>query len=239
MKIAILDDNRSFASVLKEILVFKGHLVKVFYNGLDLSTDKYVKQYDMIIVDLYLPDQYGLSVIKELREKSVDSTIVVASVDFSDTAISILKELGIKHILKKPFNYEDLDKIMMSIEKIENLIDEFINNSKDEKRILILTDGGNYRVLHKLTHLNYGVCEKEMEESDENEIFIIDGLNFKILPDFFNKIRKIQRDRPFPKVVILLKEDLTKFREMLSERPESKDLIIKSSFIIDLMYAMS
>lgn len=239
MKIAILDDNRAFAGVLKEILVFKGHNVKAFYSGIEMLNDKFLKQYDMIIIDLYLPDQFGLSIIKELKEANINASIIVSSVDFSDNVLKKLKEIGIRHFLKKPFNFEDLNKIMLSIEKVELLIDDFIKKQKDGKDILLLTDGANYKILHNLKHFTLNEFKAKMEELDESETCIIDKMSANDLSVFLSEVDSNENCKKAPKVIILLREDLTRFRKMLSEKPEAKDIIIEKSFVIDLKFVMS
>jgi len=239
MKIAILDNNRSFASVIKEILVFKGNNVKIFRNESDILNDKLLTQFDMIIIDLNLPNQYGLSIIRELKEKNVCSSVIVISVDFPDVVLRELRNMGIHNFLKKPFNFKDLNKIMNSYEKVENLIDEFINKQRDKKNILLLMDGGNYKILHNLRHFSFNEFEEKIKEIDLSETYIIDKMVFSDLPFFLSQMNQRGEKIILPKVIIILKEDLIKLNKLFSEKPDAKELVIKNTFVIDLKYIMS
>ncbi|MGE3063370.1 MAG: response regulator [bacterium] len=239
MKIAILDDSQVYAHILKEILIFKDHNVRIFGKATDLLKDKFLNQYDIIIIDLCLPDQYGLSVIREIKEMNVSAVLIVASVDFSGMVYSKLREIGVRHILKKPFVFEDLEKIMVSIQKVESLIDDFVNGGTGKKKMLILTDGGNYKILHHLKHVSADEFIRNADDFNSDETCIIDKTNFSQFLDNFPEINRIEEAGRAPKLIILIEDDLKKIGKILSEKEAAQKLILKSAFFIDLKYTMS
>lgn len=239
MKIAILDDNRAYAEVLKEILIFKDNSVKVFGNGRDLLNDRYLMQYDIIIIDLTLPDQYGLSVIREIKEMNVKATIIVASIDFSVMVSKRLYDMGIRHLLKKPFVFDDLNKILVSIKKVEWMIEDFIGNKKEGKKMLLLTDGSNYKILHNLRKTNAEELKTRTDEFDAEETCILEGLTFSMLMEFMAEMNKRDVWNRMPRLIVPLEEDLSEISTVLKKRNEGGEDILKRAFVIDLKFAMS
>ncbi|MDD3803190.1 MAG: response regulator [bacterium] len=239
MKIAILDDNRAYAGVLKEILVFKGHNAKVFFNGLELLKDKFLLQFDMIIIDLYLPDQYGLSIIRELKEKNVTAVMVIASNEFTEMVYKRLREIGIRYMLKKPFVFDDLNRIILSIGKVERLIGDFIEDENTKKRVLLLASGANYKVLHNVKIISKSDLENRSDDFDMNETCLMTEMSLKDLLLNLPKFKEIQARKKLPKIIIPVLEDIATLSSLLEERVEQRDALLSFSYVIDLKYLMS
>ncbi len=65
-------------------------------------------QPDVILLDLYLPDIFGLDLLNQLRVAGVEGdTIVISAANESETVERALK-LGVANYLLKPFTFDDL-----------------------------------------------------------------------------------------------------------------------------------
>lgn len=239
MRIAIIDDNVSFANVLKEILVLNGYQTRVFYDGLKLTEEKHLKSFDVILIDMFLPDIYGISLIKEIRSRHIDTIFIVITVDMDEKNEIELKNLGIKYILKKPFKFEDLKSILKSIDRVESMITEFIYNCSMEKRLLFITDAQNFRIYEKVKKYNLTRLNSQIEKINNDETYLISGYKSNDLMDFLKKLEIVSEKEVIPKFIMIMNEDLKHFSNLLKNEPKTKEFILKNGFVIDLVFAMS
>jgi len=73
----LVEDDVFSAAILQEILMGCGHSVRLVYDGpsaLQLLDDG--QKFDLAVVDLVLPNQIGLDVIRALRGSSKDMAII-------------------------------------------------------------------------------------------------------------------------------------------------------------------
>ncbi len=108
MKILIIDDERKIASFIKHGLEEEKYVIDIANNGvrgLELALNE---QYDLILLDLLLPDMEGIQILNELREANVKTPILVLSArnetEFKVEALNA----GADDFLCKPFSFEEL-----------------------------------------------------------------------------------------------------------------------------------
>lgn len=107
MKILIVEDNVLLAKRVKSLLS-KNYLVDLVHNGRDGLCFAQAIQYDVIILDLGLPDLHGIKVCEELRDQRVKSAILILS-GINDTLSRVqLLNSGADDYLTKPFNGAEL-----------------------------------------------------------------------------------------------------------------------------------
>jgi two-component system OmpR family response regulator len=118
MKILGIDDNKDITELLDTVLNGSGHEFTYARNGkqgLQMIRDN---QYDLILLDLAMPEFSGLDVIESLRKEGIISKQKVALFTASsllDTDIEELCKKGIIACIKKPIDVDVL------LEKIEEL----------------------------------------------------------------------------------------------------------------------
>jgi DNA-binding response OmpR family regulator len=107
MKLLIVDDNRLLADSLKQNLL-DSFVIDIAENGeqaLDLAESIC---YDLILLDLNLPDMSGQDVCARLREKSICAPVLVITGDHSpECSIGVLNH-GADDFLTKPFKTDVL-----------------------------------------------------------------------------------------------------------------------------------
>jgi len=103
-RILIIDDDEMLASMLCEQLSgLEGYDCEVVHNGqagLDRVADGY---FDVIILDVEMPDMNGHEVCRELRARDVMTPIVMLTVQDSDQATISGFEAGATDYVTKPF----------------------------------------------------------------------------------------------------------------------------------------
>lgn len=108
MRVLIVEDEHRIAHSIKKGLEQERYTVDVAYagtDGLDLAT---TEEYDLLILDLLLPEMDGLSVCRTLREKHIHTPILMltAKGQIQDKVNGL--DAGADDYLTKPFSFEEL-----------------------------------------------------------------------------------------------------------------------------------
>lgn len=103
MKILIIDDDRKLATSLKESLT-RDYVVDILFSGKKGSYQALTYYYDLIILDLNLPDVRGLSVCQELRQENLETPILVLTAETSEASTMVLLNAGADDYVIKPFS---------------------------------------------------------------------------------------------------------------------------------------
>lgn len=107
-KILLIEDEIHVVSFIKKGLTEENYEVSVALNGCDGENMACQFRYDLIILDIMLPDKSGLEVCKELRRKNCTTPILFLSA--LNTADNIAHGLntGADDYLVKPFKFIEL-----------------------------------------------------------------------------------------------------------------------------------
>ncbi|GGF06283.1 DNA-binding response regulator [Halobacillus andaensis] len=103
-KILIVDDEESIVTLLKYNIDQAGYETEVAYTGSEALEKASTTTYDMIVLDVMLPEMDGMEVCKQLRQKQVQTPILMltAKDDEFDKVLGL--ELGADDYLTKPFS---------------------------------------------------------------------------------------------------------------------------------------
>jgi DNA-binding response OmpR family regulator len=109
-RILIIDDNETLLLILTEFLAAAGYVVttaKDGRTGLKLLREE---PPDLVITDIFMPDQDGLGVAAALRKEYPTVPLIAMSGDTVVTAFysDLIKRLGARSVLHKPFKSEQL-----------------------------------------------------------------------------------------------------------------------------------
>lgn len=108
MRLLLVEDECDIQAFLKQALAEAGYSVDVSPNGKTAEDLAVVNPYDILIVDLGLPDQDGISLILRLRQKGVRAPVLILSARRSvDDRVRGLEQGGDDY-LTKPFSLAEL-----------------------------------------------------------------------------------------------------------------------------------
>src|SRR6218665_2873687 len=106
--ILLIEDDTRVASFIYRGLTEKSYLVKVINSGFEGIEEALSHPYEIIILDIMLPDIYGFEVCKILRKrKNLSPIIILSSLDSPEEKVEGLKA-GADDYLSKPFLFEEL-----------------------------------------------------------------------------------------------------------------------------------
>ena len=127
MQILCVDDDSISIKIYENVLLQNGFqkaeisLAKNANEALDLI---HTYHFDILITDLIMPDSSGLDLLKQTKEHSPDTEVIVATGFASiESAVTAMK-LGARDYITKP-----IDTSLM-MEKIRNVCD-FVNQKKE------------------------------------------------------------------------------------------------------------
>ncbi|MCG6895813.1 MAG: response regulator [Thiocapsa sp.] len=117
MKILVLDDNHVLAQALSDHLSEHGHRVVPAYEGRLGSILCERKDFDLIVIDLILPDVNGIDVLEQLQRKDRMPRAIVMS-GFAELLSEVsprMEALHVEGVLQKPFSFSDLDDLLTRV----------------------------------------------------------------------------------------------------------------------------
>jgi len=108
MKILIVEDEAKISEYLRQGLTEAGFVVDLAHNGLDGHHLAMTGSYDLVILDVLLPDVDGWRILQALREAgSKVPVLFLTARDSVDDRVKGL-ELGADDYLVKPFAFAEL-----------------------------------------------------------------------------------------------------------------------------------
>lgn len=119
MKILIVDDDEIFLDRMKKILTIHQYFVVTASSGEEALVELNQDKFDLILTDLKMPNLSGLDLTKRIREKGIDSIIIIITgYGTIESAVEAMKAGAYDYILK-PF---DADTLLHKIKEVETEI---------------------------------------------------------------------------------------------------------------------
>ncbi|HWK22037.1 MAG TPA: response regulator transcription factor [Ureibacillus sp.] len=107
-RILIVEDEENIARVLQLELEFEGYIADVAHSGTTGLIKYRENTYDLILLDLMLPEMNGLDVLKRIRatEQMTPVILLTAKSEVTDKVKGL--DLGANDYVTKPFEIEEL-----------------------------------------------------------------------------------------------------------------------------------
>lgn len=108
MHILVIDDEASIRHLVKLQLELDGQTVETASDGATALTLQATQTFDLVVLDLMLPDTTGFDLIPKLRKKTPDLPILMLTArdQMNDKIIGL--QLGADDYMTKPFNGTEL-----------------------------------------------------------------------------------------------------------------------------------
>ncbi len=159
MRILIVEDEHRLASVVKRGLEEEGYAVDTVYDGDDGLALARLGHYDLIVLDLMLPGADGLSVVRTLRQQSLNTPILILTA--RDALDDVVRGLdgGADDYMTKPFAFQELLARVRALIRRESMSRDPVIRIRDLEvdTVARKVRRGGRRV--ELTSKEYGVLE--------------------------------------------------------------------------------
>lgn len=107
-RILIVEDEPSIATALEDALRLEGYEVQVARDGVSAERAALRDHYDLILLDVMLPQKDGFSVCRTLRGAGVTTPIIVVTARTQEVDKIVGLELGADDYVTKPFSLGEL-----------------------------------------------------------------------------------------------------------------------------------
>jgi len=114
LSLLLVDDDVELCGMMKEFFVAAGHCLDTVHNGREGLASALHGSYDLLILDVMLPEIDGFAVLQQLRRnKGLPVIMLTARVHLDDRILGL--NLGADDYLPKPF---DPDELMARIQAV-------------------------------------------------------------------------------------------------------------------------
>lgn len=113
-RILIIEDDMMINGLLRNIIEKNGYAVDSAHNGTDGLAMGLHENYNLILLDLMLPEKSGEEIIKELRKACETPIIILSARGEIHDRIELLR-LGADDYITKPF---DIDEVLLRIQAV-------------------------------------------------------------------------------------------------------------------------
>lgn len=106
-KIMIVEDDINLAELIRIYLISEGWIIDIFHTGQEALKELEKNKYDILILDILLPDINGFEICKMVREKSTIPIIMLTALENSIHKVQGLN-IGADDYIIKPFEPAEL-----------------------------------------------------------------------------------------------------------------------------------
>ena len=118
-RVLIADDDVDLANVWRRALELEGHEVLIVHDGGEALEELKSQPYDVAIIDVMMPEKSGLVVSGVARAVERAPAVIAVSGYFDEklgeSRWAFLTDLGIRHILAKPVDLNELCELVGSL----------------------------------------------------------------------------------------------------------------------------
>jgi two-component system phosphate regulon response regulator OmpR len=107
-KILVVDDDARLRDLLNRYLTEQGFTVRAVSDATEMNRQLARERYDLMILDLMLPGEDGLSICRRLRGGGENMPIIMLTAKGDDVDRIVGLEVGADDYLPKPFNPREL-----------------------------------------------------------------------------------------------------------------------------------
>jgi two-component system OmpR family response regulator len=109
MRILVVEDNRTLADGLAAVLRVAGYAVDVVHDGVSADAVLTTETFDLVVLDLSLPEMDGLDVLRHMRaRRNASSVLILTARGALDERVRGL-DLGADDYMTKPFEVSELE----------------------------------------------------------------------------------------------------------------------------------
>ncbi len=214
-KILIVEDEPNMSRGLKDNLEFEGYEIDVADNGASGLKLILANQYDLVVMDVMMPEMSGIDVCKKVREAGIVVPIILLTAKSEEIDKVLGLELGADDYITKPFSLRELLARIKAVMRRNSAVP---GKEKESHRIGKLTLNFNSYTAEdsngtiKMSHKEYAILKylflRKNEIISRNDL-LENVWGYEELPttrtvdNFIVKLRhKIEDDPNAPKIIL-------------------------------------
>ena len=216
-KILIVEDELNMVNGLKDNLEFEGYEVDTAMEGHSGLQKILQFNYDLVLLDIMLPELSGFDICKTVRKEGVNTPIILLTAKGEEIDKVLGLEFGADDYITKPFSLRELLARIKAIlrrslsGKAENNEPEYIrfgNIQVNFKNYVAIEGTGEIKMSHKefeVLHFLHKNAGKTVHRDDIiSNVWSIDyDITTRTVDNFILKLRhKIETDPNNPKIIL-------------------------------------
>lgn len=120
LRVAIIDDEETAGKLVGRVLEQEGFEVEIFLSGRPFLAKMEQESFDIVFIDLQLPDMDGLEILNLVKQHSEDSEAIIITGHASVESALDATQKGAFHYITKPCKRHDIRLVALRAkEKIE------------------------------------------------------------------------------------------------------------------------
>ncbi|MCK4630664.1 MAG: response regulator, partial [Bacteroidales bacterium] len=119
LNILVAEDNIINQKVVKVLFKNLGYEIDVVSNGEEAIKTISKKKYDIVFMDIMMPEIDGLEATREIRAMGYKIPIIALTADLGDKTKKSAYDAGINEFVGKPIKSDELKKIMIKWFKVD------------------------------------------------------------------------------------------------------------------------
>lgn len=148
VNLLVIDDNKELIKLMKEYFKETASInialtAKDGKEGIEKIKNN-IDKYNLILLDLIMPNKDGLEVLKYLKDEKIDKKVIVLTSYNAQDMIRKVAELGADYFILKPFELDSLQEKIIEISNNYGLTTETINLYNNSLQVSIT------KALHEL-----------------------------------------------------------------------------------------
>ena len=216
--ILVVDDQQEICDVVQEYLTGEGYRVSIAHDGAGMRRVLSQAQTDLVILDLMLPGEDGLTLARLLRSESgIGIIILTGRGETVDRIIGL--EMGADDYLPKPFHLREL------LARVKSVLRRVQSRSEESSQ--------SSRLRAHFAGWNLDMSSRELTSPGGQEVRLTTG-EFDLLAAFVNNANQVlSRDRlldlarnreagPFDRTIDV---QVGRLRRKLEDDPQNPSLI--------------
>src|SRR5512145_1317247 len=116
-KVLVVDDDARLRDLLNRYLSEQGLAVRTVHDANEMNRQLARERYDLMILDLMLPGEDGLSICRRLRGGGENMPIIMLTAKGDDVERIVGLEIGADDYVPKPFNPRELAARIRAIQR--------------------------------------------------------------------------------------------------------------------------
>ena len=215
-RLLVVDDESRIRSIIKKYAEFEGHTVVEAGDGMEAVHLARKAEFDLIIMDIMMPELDGFSACREIRKIS-DVPIIMLSARGEEYDRINGFEVGIDDYVVKPFSPKEL---MLRIDAVLKRVKRAGGEPKQKQHVVVTLDGGGLTadITARIVYIDGARVEMSPKEYDLF-FYMLDNRNMALTReklisdvwgyDFYGDVRTLDTH------VKLLRKSLGRYAEMI------------------------
>lgn len=136
-KVLIIEDEQSILKLLSYNLEQEGYIVEYAMDGQEGLNMALENVYDIILLDLMLPNKNGMDICREIRQEKIEVPIIMLTAKDTEIDKILGLEIGADDYITKPFSPREVIARMKAIFRRYKQAESSTNSRNNEEMIAV------------------------------------------------------------------------------------------------------